>query len=185
MNPKKYIRKEPCAHCGEPHWFRYWVGEHCATPSSGLAVGDFDLTFHKFKNTKDNLGERRVEHIMVVEIKTGCESLGPAQRDTLSVFNGALNEMVPVNGNPIAVHSRPGFIRKGHKKIVWHGVHLLRVPKELASGCQFFWDNHKIEADVLAEVLEFYRDPNQPDRFLDIDRRHKRAPGFFGLSIMP
>src|ERR1019366_6405143 len=130
-----YIRKKRCPACGEPHWFKDWVGRYCARSQDGLGVTDFDLVFHRFRISRDALGDRGVEHVMVVEVKTKNETLGGPQRDTLSAVNAMFNSMVPVNGKPIGVKSRPGFIRPGAKKLVWHGAHLLRVPaKESAIG---------------------------------------------------
>jgi hypothetical protein len=138
-----------------------------------MSVGDFDLPFHRFRVVKDGKGNRSVEHFMVVEIKTGEERLGVAQRDSLSVFNALLGEMIPVNGTPIKVRSRPGYIVRGDKKVIWHGVHLLRVPSGPNPYGPFYWNNRRINHEVLAKVLAFDNDPNHPQQKLDIDRRHK------------
>ena len=65
----KALRKQSCPTCGQPHWFRHWVGQFCAKSSEGLNVTDFDLLAHRFKNCHDPLGSRRVEHLMVIEVK--------------------------------------------------------------------------------------------------------------------
>lgn len=170
------IRKSRCPECGQPHWFRYWVADNVPGSKDGICTGDFDMPFHRFSRIVDGRGVRDIEHLMVVEIKTADEKLGAAQRDTLSVFNGALESMVPVDGAPINVKSRPGFILKGDKKIVWHGVHLLRAPAQPCEVGPFYWDNQRIYSDTLARVLAFEFDPNKPSRRLDIERRHKRKP---------
>lgn len=140
----------------------------------GLSVTDFDLVFHRFKRCEDKLGERQVEHMMFVEVKVENEVLGPAQRDTLSVVNGLLLEMVPVNGSPINVKARPGQIIKRDKKIVFHGIHLLRVPASESNGSGFYWDNKPIDAATLTSVLNIDVDPFTFKK-LDVDRRHKPA----------
>jgi len=171
-----YIRKNRCPQCGEPHWFRSWVGQFCHKSNDGLCVSDFDLMFHRFKQSKDKRGSRDTEHLMVVEVKTGTEKLGVAQRDTLSVFNGTLSTLIPVDGSKIGVESRPGMVRNGKKKIVWHGVHLLRVPKIESKVGPFFFDNRPIAPSTLAGVLNFDLDSRHPHKPLDIDRRHKAPP---------
>jgi len=170
-----YLRRERCPHCGEPHWFRYWIGRQCDKSVDGLSVSDLDLLVHRFRMVTDARGERTVEHIMVVELKTEDESLGKAQRDTLSLFNAALNSVLPVDGAPIGVEARPGFIVPGEKKVIWHGVHLLRVPAQPSEPGPFFWDNQPLAAETLAAVLSFRHDPREPLRILDVERRHKPA----------
>jgi len=174
----RYISKARCRSCGEPHWFRYWVGRNCDRSTSGLCVGDFDLTFHRFWCGPDAIGNRTVEHLMVVEVKVGDERLTPAQHDTLSVFNSALKKIIPISGEPLEIAARPGYIRKGTKKIVWHGIHLLRVPFLENEDGPFFWNNYEINRQFLAEILDFKRDPYHPECKLDINRRHKKKRKF-------
>jgi len=169
-----YLRKPRCEHCGEPHWFNYWVGTYCAS-SQTLSVGNLDMVFHLYREVVDKLGLRTVEHLMVVELKTGDETLKGAQRDTLSVFNAAMETIIPVNGKPIHVQSKPGYVHKGRKKIVWHGVHLCRTPRARSDEGPFYWDNRQIDRTMLADVLSFRRDSRWPYRLLDIGRRHKPA----------
>jgi hypothetical protein len=141
---------------------------------------DFDLLFHKFKTVQDSIGTRKVEHIMVVEVKTGTEKMTPAAKDSLSVLSGSMSAMIPINGDPINVKSRPGFIRKGEKKIQLHGVHLLRVPYKDSDDPIFIWDGkHHLNGEQLAKVLDFVNDPQCPFKKLDTDRRHKPS------KIMP
>ncbi len=183
----RHLRNPPCNTCGKPHWFRYWVDEFCARAKDGLSVGDFDMPFHRFKRVSDKLGDRSIEHFMVVEVKIADERLGPAQQDSLSVFNGMLQSLVPVNGAPIGVRARPGFIKKGEKKIVWHGVHLLRVPAMRRNIGPFYWDNKYVGSDLLRGILNFDRDPNPPHGVLDIDRRHKakqRQASLFSAGVL-
>lgn len=169
-----YLRQKRCDKCGRgPHWFKEWIGKYCQSSRNGLNVTDFDECFHRFRRVLDRKGFRDVEHIMVVEVKTSDETLRPNQRDTLSVYNAIFNTLLPVNGDPIEVESRPGFIIPGEKKIVWHGVHLLRVPFEEDHFGGFVWDNRPISFDNLVAVLNFDNCAANPQKKLDIDRRHK------------
>lgn len=172
---QRHIRKQRCPACGEPHWFKDWVGRFCAKSKDGLCVSDFDLVFHRFRISKDALGQRDVEHLMVVEVKTENETLGAPQRDTLSAANAIFNAMIPVDGKPIKVQSRPGFIRAGTKKLIWHGAHLLRVPAKESTFGPFWWDAKPIESGKLIGVLNFELDARHPYNKLDIERRHKAA----------
>lgn len=170
------LRKKTCEACGEPHWFRHWVGQFCENSAQGLNVLDFDLVFHRYREPRDKLGCRKVEHLMVVEVKIANEQLRDNQRDTLSLLGGLLEVgLQKVEGEPINVASRPGFIRPGDKKVVWHGVHLLRVPFRRSNIGPFFWDNRKIDSNTLIKVLNFANDPHRDrvNKKLDIDRRHK------------
>ena len=172
----RYIKKEPCSECGQPHWFRYWVGRNCLS-SQQLSVSDGDLIFHRFKRISDPLGERDLEHMMMVEVKTGDEKLRYAQHDTLSVFSQRLLAMAPGNGKPIGVQSRAGTrIKEGTRKVklVWYGVHLLRVPSVPSEDGPFAWNNKQTDRQTLIEILNMDRDPRRPDLRLDIDRRHKK-----------
>ena len=171
-----YIRKTQCPTCKKPHWFHYWPGTFCDKSVSGLCVTDFDLLFHRFKRSTDRLGTRSIEHLMIIEVKIGDEKLRPPQRDTLSVFNGLLKTFVPVNGRPLLVSSRPGFISKNEKKVIWHGVHLLRVPVEENNLGPFVFDGHDIPFGTLQGILNFDLNANHPHRKLDIERRHKSSP---------
>ena len=176
----QYLRKE------QPHWFSAWTGQFCARSCDGLTVGNFDYIFHRFKFPKDKLGQRRIEHLMIVELKTGGEILGNPQRDTLSVANAILDAILPVDGSPIDVKSRPGFIVNGDKKCVWHGIHLLRVPVAPTNVGPFGWDNKWVlPSNVLIDVLNFVRDPRNPFEFLDIDRRHKKSKQLPLLEVRP
>jgi len=118
---------------------------------------------------------RNVEHLMIVEVKVSREVLRAPQRDSLSVFNGLLSEFIPIDGSPIAVKSRPGFIRPGDKKVVWHGIHICRVPFDYSPDGPFFWNNAAIYPSDLVAVLNFENDALAPVRRLDIERRHKRT----------
>lgn len=156
----------------------------------GLNIADFDLLFHRYRWSNDRLGGRGIEHLMVVEIKKGAENLRHNQRDSFSLFAGFLDTMIPVNGEPIGVESRPGFIYPGEKKIIWHGVHLVRVPFEKNNLGPFQFDNRSVTSDQLIGLLNFELD-SRGTRFLrrlDIDRRHKSpsleavTPGLFQVS---
>lgn len=187
-----YLRKGRCPECRQPHWFRNWVGQFCAKSTDGLNISDFDLLLHRFKRIADRKGERTVEHIMVAEVKVGTEKVGNPQKDSFSVFNAALCSMMPWIGKPIGIKGRPAFIVNGDKKIVWHGVHLCRVPfEESPIVGPFFWDNKLISFDNLRRVINFDNDPNRPSVPLDIDRRHKpgmpagelfQSPGRFDIE---
>ena len=173
----RYIRKEPCSSCGQPHWFRYWVGRNCLAAKNGLSVCDGDLIFHRFKRIGDPLGERDIEHMMMVEVKTGTEELFFAQHDTLSTFSQRLLAMAPPNGRPIGVQSRAGTrFKEGTRKVklLWHGVHLIRVPFTPNDAGPFAWNNKVLDRQTLIDVLNMDRDPRRTDRRLDVDRRHKR-----------
>lgn len=156
------------------HWFRHWVGDRCKS-SAEFNVTDGDLLLHRYRRIEDKLGSRDCEDIMLVEIKTGREELRPNQRDTLSVFNQCIEALAPQQTTPIGVKGRTAFIEPGDKKIVWHGVHLLRVPKQRQPAGPWYWDGQRICTATLIAVLNMDNDPKQPERTLDIHRRHKKA----------
>jgi hypothetical protein len=169
----EYLRRKQCSKCGQPHWIHYWVGQYCAKSRDGLSVLDSDLKFHRFRRIEDARGWRDVEDVMDVEVKTGSEKLGIAQRDTLSVFNAAIEQMIPVDGEPIHVRARAGYVRPGSKKVVHHGVHLLRVPSTPNPDGPWYWDNKPVDTKTLIGILNFELDPRNPLRRLDVARRHK------------
>jgi hypothetical protein len=115
---------------------------------------------------------------MVVEIKRIDEQLRAPQRDTLSVFNSALEGILPIDGKPLNVKSRSGMIVKGKRKVVWHGIHMVRVPNQRAPLGPFWFDNRPCPSGTLIKLLDFDVDCNIWRKtgklfMLDIDRRHK------------
>lgn len=172
-----HIRKNRCRHCGQPHWFRYWIDENCLSGRDGLSVGDVDLYVHRFKRAPTpKYGTRTVECLMFVELKTGLENLGSAQRDSLSVANQAISELgssMREIARNLDLKSRPGYVVPGEKKVLWFGIHLLRVPYHESPDGPFYWDNKPIEPHVLTEVINIDRDPDNPAKKLDLDRAHK------------
>lgn len=171
----EYLRGRRCEKCGgpiKPCWFQNWVAKHCEKSTKGLNVTDLDVLFHRYKNRTDRIGPYKTEYLMVVEIKTGQEILPKNQRDSLSVFNSTLSSVVPVDGRPIGHESKPGFMIKGEKKVVWLGVHMLRIPIDYTEIGPFEWDWKPIDAYTLKLVLNFENDPAKPKKKLDIGRRH-------------
>jgi hypothetical protein len=148
-------------------------------------VTDVDLVFHRFEIIRDGLGCRKIDQLMMVELKTEDERITPPQKDTLGVLNGLLSQMIPVDGTPIGVEARPSFILNRDRKVIWRGIHLLRVPGEQSDDGPFYWDHHEISRPMLIQILNFEVLPWRPHRKIDDLRRHKNSECAEQLKWLP
>lgn len=145
-----------------------------------LSVTDTDFWSHRF-SVKDGHRPvaRRIDHIMMVEIKTFHRDLDFAQRDTLSVIDQLLRRGTIQNGRrrPIKIpETRPG--RPGcFRQVRCFGVHTLVMSGSRPDESDtVIWDGKFEVSEVeLVEILRFDRDPDAPKRYLDT-RRHHRPP---------
>ncbi len=140
--------------------------------SEGYCVTDQDYTVHKFMI----VGNRDVQLIMDVEIKTMAAEVSIEQADTLHIKNqlmrkaGTLVDVVSVK-NKRMVKARP------------YGVHVLRFSGLGPDDSERIrWDKHPITINQLTSILRFDLDPDtlEPIDLRDHDTVSTRVIGSAG-----
>jgi len=151
-----------------------------------MNVNDADWLFHRYKTHDDANGTRKLQHLMFVEVKTHCsgtirDHLPDHQREVLFYHHQLLT--CHGKGSQLGARTlRRPFARPAVR--VWHyGVFVLAFegggPQDgTIAWCRFeenggmtatqIWD-----AESLAEILRFERDPRDIRRKLDTRRHHK------------
>src|SRR5262245_9562331 len=97
---REFHRTVVCPNCGTrppaEDAFNQWVRRHPELASSaGFLVTDVDLVLHQYRDMTDQCGDRTVQLLMFVEVKTNGAAPSPSQDDTLHVFGQVLRNQVP------------------------------------------------------------------------------------------
>lgn len=154
--------------------FGNWIRHHPGLDSihERLCVTDSDYWIHRYRAHKDKVGERAVDSIMLVEVKTNLRDTPFAQRDTLQMINQLLRMVcVKPDGRRrfVTLHGQPGEIRR----VRCFGVHLLQLSGTRPDNSdKILWDRLYLTEDLLVEVLKFDRDPDHPMRQMELRRHH-------------
>lgn len=155
--------------------FGAWIREHPGLDSirERLCVTDSDYWIHRYRAHTDKVGERAVDSIMLVEVKTNLREVPFAQRDTLLLVNELLRMVcVRPDGRRRYVTlrgSNPGETRR----VRCYGVHLLQLGGTRPDdGGVILWDRQYLTEDLLVEILRFDRDPDHPMKSVDLRRHH-------------
>ena len=167
--------------------FGDWIRRHPGLKSiqERLSVSDSDYWIHRYRAHTDKVGERAVDSIMLVELKTHLRDLPFAQRDTLVLVNQLLR-MVSVRPDGRRRHvtlkgSNPGERRR----VRCFGVHVLQLSGDRPDRSEvILWDGKYLTEDFLVEVLRFERDPDYPMKTPDL-RRHHTSRGARNLVLFP
>jgi len=161
-----------------------WIRNHPLLDSAhGIARFDLDILLHRFKTVLDAKGERQIEFMMFIEVKTYGAGLSTSQQDTLSLLNQVLRNRrqnmhgAPrrqVCGQPIVTYS---IAKRKHIPLRLLGGHLLQLSGDDPDNSEWMkWDNTPIDRDTLIELMLFARDPdNLAARKADWARR-RSAP---------
>lgn len=173
-----------CQNCGHEQTaesdFERWM-RNCKdldSKSEGIVRFDLDILLHKYKNMQDGKGDRTIQCMMFVEVKTHMAEPSDSQRDTLSLLNNVMRNRMKnmhkmprkqMGGQPRKVYSQQ---RKSEVALFLFGGHLLRIDGTSPSNStKMIWDSSKIDSAQLIELLRFERDPDNPSKMLDIRRR--------------
>ena len=189
-----------CQHCGnlttEESPMERWIRNHPRLDSkNGVVRFDVDILLHRFKVTSDLKGEREIEFMMFIEVKTFGAELTRAQRDTLGLLNQTLRNRRKNN------HSNPKRQSEGQPQKSYSiakqkeislrllGGHLLQMSGVDPDTSDWLkWDTKQITAEDLVDLMLFDRDPdNLTARKEDWLRRRSKpfsryvpAPDLFG-----
>lgn len=167
--------------------FGQWIRHHPGLDSiqERLSVSDSDYWIHRYRAHTDKVGERAVDSIMLVELKTYMRDLPPAQRDTLHLVNQLLRR-ASVGPGGRRRHLTLDGIRHGEKRRVrCFGVHVLQLSGDRPDRSDvILWDGKYLTEDLLVEILVFDRDPDNPMRYGEL-RRHHTSKTAQNLSLFP
>jgi len=192
-----------CTECGHTHTteseFGRWMRHHPQLESmDGIVCFDLDILMHRYKHITDGKGDRSIQCVMFIEIKSEMTPPTASQRDTLYMIDQVMrNRRKTVNSTPRAQAQRFDGTDPRHLTKVWsamlkrdvtlqmYGGHLLQLDHTSpANSKQMVWDKkHDITHDQLIGLLRFEIDPDDPSRTLDHRRRSadwsrmQRLPG--------
>lgn len=168
--------------------FGDWIRRHpgLASIQERLSVSDSDYWIHRYRAHTDKVGERAIDSIMLVELKTFMRDLPFAQRDTLALVNQLLR-MVSVRPDGRRRHVILNGLRPGERrKVRCFGVHTLQLSKDRPDNSDvILWDGKYLTEELLVEVLRFERDPDNPMKATPDLRRHHTSPRASNLVLFP
>jgi hypothetical protein len=156
--------------------FSRWLREQPAldSHSSRTCVQDVDYWIHKYRCTHDTRGDRAVDHLMLVELKTRGRRVDFAQRDTLGLVR-RLIESVFLIGDSERVMTKRIMMGNEPREVKFYGYFALEISGDRPDTSRSIrWHGREIDLDVLIEVLDFAVHPRTLRR--NVDRRHQ-PPG--------
>jgi len=161
-----------CECCGcmtsEESPMERWIRNHKTLDSrNGIVRFDIDILLHRFKTVSDAKGDRDIEFMMFIEVKTFCAELSDAQQDTLSLMNQLLRNRRPnrhsnprrqTPGGPVKAYSR---LKNREVPLRLLGGHLLQLSGSDPENSEtILWDYKPIDAETLVDLMKFDRDPD-------------------------
>ena len=118
---------------------------------------DTDYWIHQYRAHTDKIGERKIDSIMSVELKTFERDMPFAQRDTLRLVS--------------AIHRETCCFKTGRTRTFrldmgsdiriarMYGYFVLRLEGDEPGGGWIEWNGRQIDQDTLVDVLRFRIDP--------------------------
>lgn len=193
---RQFNAKIRCQHCGgittEETPMNRWIRNHPLLDSkNGIAVFDIDILLHRFRLAKDLKGEREIECMMFIEVKTFGAKPSISQRDTLSLLNQTLrNRKRNRFGDPRRqVDCQLGLsyslAKRKEIRLRLLGGHLLQLSGADPGASEWMkWDNKHIDINTLVELMLFDRDPDNLGASREDWMRRRSAP-FAALRSQP
>lgn len=157
---------------------------------AGIVRFDCDVLLHQYKTYVDGKGERTIQNVMFVEVKTHNADMSYSQRDTLGLLNQLLrNRRVNRHSSPRRQSDTPAITKafshaNGQQvSVACWGGHLLQFSHNDPDDSDVIrWDGKPITAIQLMMLLRFELDPDAPERKIDKRRRYQ-ATGKFRLPL--
>lgn len=161
--------------------FGLWLREHpdLDSRSKDLCAMDVDMAIHKFRyRDEKNNRHRGIDHLMLVEVKCFLKTPDFAQNDTMQVIDDLLRKATTRNGRryPIKIRDRrPGRVN-APRSVRWLGFHTLILSGDRPDNSEtILWDEkHHLTEEMLVEILDFLRDPDDPRKEFNTRRHHRR-----------
>lgn len=184
----------PCHYCGEINPaetpFSTWCRDNLEDSKAGLVIHDFDLLVHRYMTH----GDRGVQFLMMVEVKTRASAMTRSQRDSFALWTQAVRTHAPNHrdrhgrfhdnggtyGNRLAFSPFVG--RRVSTNIL--GLHLLQLSGDQPDQSEMIrWNLRQIDVSTLINLLNLHIHPHS---FRPLTaRRHKKQrmlPLFDGAS---
>lgn len=189
-----------CERCGhqttvETHFERWMRGHSGLDSSMGVVRFDADILLHKYKDVSDSFGDRQIQALMFVEVKTFGAMPSKCQWDTLGFFDQVLrnrrdnmySKLSARNATGVLAITRAWSSMLGRDVDVrMFGGHLLRFEKNGPDDSQWIkwgslchgkgYEELDITEEDLVNLLSFNANPDNPTAKLDIRRRSRGAP---------
>lgn len=171
--------------------FERWMRENRLLDSrAGIVRFDLDVLLHRYMTVSDGFGDRTIQAIMFIEVKTQGASLSESQQDTLHVLNQVLrNRKKNVNGDRNLMNARDHIpIAKCYSPYLkrdiglrMFGGHSLRFSGTCPEDSDWIrWGtphgSFDISTDQLQKLIRFELDPDDPRVVMDIRRRSGPLP---------
>lgn len=123
-----------------------------------LYICDADYWIHQYRAHRDRIGERMIDSIMLIELKTFSSGLPFNQRDTLKLINEGFRRAFSDGDGKIKTLR---FTFGSEVRLVRiYGAFLLRLNTDRPDTSNVIeWHGRKIDLDTLIEILSYRRDP--------------------------
>ncbi len=149
---------------------------------AALSITDIDWIVHQYKDCTDAGGERLIQNLLFIEVKTFCKEPPFAQLDTLRVVN------------KIMVRNWQNYRPAVHR--IWHngkrvtvrnyGFHLLTFSQTNPLDSEhMWWDKKDITAKTLELILRFEVSPKTLRPRDPSERRHHGGAKQLKLDLQP
>jgi hypothetical protein len=135
-----------------------------------LCIVNHDYTIHQYRAHRDKIGERKIDSLMEVELKTWQSDLSYAQRDTWEI-KAALHKETCCRKD-----GRTRTFRlevSGQIRVVRpYGYFRLRLERQRPDdGGWIEWSGRVVDTDTLVDILRFEIDPRTLTRRRKNERR--------------
>lgn len=165
-----------CPQCDTLHTaespFERWMRNHRLLDSSlGVVRFDLDVLLHRYMFPTDVFGDRTIQAMMFIEVKSMGADLSDAQRDTLQTLNQVFtnrrsNRHKKRRGSHADNHTPAAKVKSlitGKTTSLWLlGGHCLRMEAiDPPTSKWLLWDKHEIDHDTLIKLLRFELDPHK------------------------
>lgn len=134
-----------------------------------LSISNSDFWIHQYRSHHDRVGDRTVDNIMLVEVKTEGADIPFAQRDTLILVNQLLRRS---SDNRYKILKD---MKGGRRLVQCFGVHLLQLSSDRPDNSAVIrWDRTVVDEDTLVRVIRFELNPYTLEP--RSERRHHTLP---------
>jgi len=145
---------------GDESPFSQWIRAEPRLDSirERLYVTDCDYWIHQYRAHRDRVGDRVIDSIMLVELKTFSADLPWNQRDTLKLVNEGLRRAFRDNRGQVKT-TRMTFGSEV-RLVRLYGAFLLQLSSDRPDRSEdIIWHGRRIDLETLVEVLCYKRDP--------------------------
>lgn len=172
-----------CKMTMETHFERWMREEDLLDSRTGIVRYDLDVLLHKYMDCTDGFGDRTIQCLMFIEVKTFGAQPSDSQKDTLHLLNQVLRNRRPnINGNRnkwnagdhVPLAKCRSLLLGQDISLRLFGGHVLVFERNGPDDSSWIeWDKKRITKKQLIGLLRFEIDPDDPRCFMDIRRRSR------------